>query len=236
MATTHARDYTLTYDPDRDFDRWYTIGTGREIAAWLRPGDDVLELGCATGLMTEQLVAAGARVTAVDRAGHYLERVAARRLPGVDVVAADLAIAFPDVGVHDHVLATSLLHQIPDPAAFVAAAAARLRPGGLLHLTVPNPRSLHRLLAVDDGHLASLGEISALGHETQVTRMMDAEDLVAIGVAAGLRPVHRGGVLLKPVPNAEMEALPDAVLERLLAAGRHAPELCAMSYVVLRRA
>lgn len=236
MATVEARDYTRTYDPEADFDRWYTVGTGRAIAPWLRRGDRVLELGCATGLMTAMLVDAGARVIAVDRAGHYLERLRARDLPGVDVVEADLAVAFPPGRDHDAVLATNLLHQIPDPAAFVAAAAARLRPGGLLHVTVPNTRSLHRLLAVDDGRLGSLGEVSALGEQTQVMRMMEAEDVVAMGVAAGLAPVHRGGVLLKPLPNAGMDELPDAVVERLLDAARHAPDLCALHHLVLRRA
>ncbi|WP_210493774.1 class I SAM-dependent methyltransferase [Patulibacter sp. SYSU D01012] len=229
-------DYTLAYDPEVDFDRWYTIGTGREVATWVRPGDRVLELGCATGLMTAMLVEAGARVTAVDRAGHYLERVRDRALPGVDVVAADLADGFPAVDPHEHVLATSILHQIPDPAGFVAQAAERLAPGGLLHVTVPNPRSLHRLVAVDTGHLSDLDEISALGHATQVTRMMSGERIVALGRAAGLQPVHRGGVLLKPAPNGALEALPDELLETLLLAARHAPDLAAMSYVVLRRA
>jgi SAM-dependent methyltransferase len=229
-------DYTLSYDPEGDFDRWYTVGTGRAIVPWIRPGDRLLELGCATGLMTGMLVEGGAVVTAVDRAGHYLQRLRERALPGVDVVEADLAVAFPDGRDYGHVLATSILHQIPDPAGFVAQAAERLAPGGLLHVTVPNPRSLHRLLAVDAGQLRSLDEVSALGEATQVTRMMSAEEITALGHAAGLSVVHRGGVLLKPVPNAEMEALPVAVLERLLDAARHAPELCAMSYVVLRRA
>lgn len=236
MATVEVRDYTRTYDPEGDFDRWYTVGTGRAIVPWVRPGDHVLELGCATGLMTAILVDAGARITAVDRAGHYLDRLEARGLPGVAVVRADLAEAFPPPVAHDHVLATSILHQIPDPAAFVAAAAERLRPGGLLHVTVPNPRSLHRLVAVDEGTLGSLGEVSALGRETDVSRMMDPEDVVALGARVGLRPVHRGGVLLKPLPNAQMAELPDALIERLLAAALHTPDVAAMSHVVLRRA
>jgi hypothetical protein len=37
-----------------------------------------------------------------------------------------------------------------------------------------------------------------------------------------------------PLPNAVMATLPDELLEGLLAAARHLPELCAMSHVTFR--
>ena len=52
-------DYSAIYDPDTDFDSRYTMATVRRIAERVAPGDRVLELGCATGLMTGHL--AGAR-------------------------------------------------------------------------------------------------------------------------------------------------------------------------------
>ena len=75
--------YATLYDPDTDVDRWYTDATAASLTNWVRPGDRVLELGCATGRMTAALVGAGATVTAVDRESEYLDRAEARGLAGV---------------------------------------------------------------------------------------------------------------------------------------------------------
>lgn len=228
--------YTTRYDPDTDFDRHYTIGTGRAIARWVRPGDRVLELGCATGLMTEAFAAAGAHVCAVDQSQPYLDRLGARELPNVEAHRLDLADGFPPGSGFDHVVATNLLHQIGDPAGFLAACAERLAPHGALHLSIPNPRSLHRLVAFEMGLIDDLKTLSALGLRNEVLRVMDDEEVVALGRTAGLDVAHREGVMVKPLPNDQMAALPDAVIEGFQRAARHVPELCAMSYFLLRRA
>lgn len=229
-------DYSLTYDPDLDFDAVYTQATIRAIAEWVRPADRVLELGCATGLMTAELVARGASVVAVDRSELYLERLAERELPGVTPVHADLLEAWPEGSGFDHVLATSLLHELPDPSAFLGEARERLAPAGLLHVSVPNPRSLHRLVALEMGWLESLDELSERLRTYSILRMLGPEQLDAIAASNGLRVVHREGVMLKPLPNAQMAELPAEVLEGFVRVARHVPDLCAMNLFVLRRA
>src|SRR3546814_3581288 len=151
--------YDDRYDPDTDFDRWFTVGTGRAISPWIRSGDRVLELGCATGLMSVSLVAAGASVTGVDRSDAYLERARARGIPGAEFLqgeVTDLALGRQ----FDHVVATNLAQEVREPSALMAVVAAHLRPGGLTHLTVPNPRSLHRLVGVEMGLLEEIGRAS----------------------------------------------------------------------------
>ena len=73
--------YSDVYDPDEDFDRWFTDGTAAAIGQWVRPGDAVLELGCATGRMSAVFAAMGATVTGVDIAAPYLARARGRRGP-----------------------------------------------------------------------------------------------------------------------------------------------------------
>jgi 2-polyprenyl-3-methyl-5-hydroxy-6-metoxy-1,4-benzoquinol methylase len=226
--------YADRYDPDTDFDHWYTDATGRAIAEWVRPGDAVLELGCATGRMSEALVGAGATLVGVDRARTYLDRAEARGLEGAtfvegDIVAVDLSRRF------DHVVVANVVHEVPDPGALYATATHHLAPGGALHVTLQNPRSIHRLVGQDLGLIASLDEVSDRGRQFETIEVLDADRLTALGAAVGLDVVHRAGVMLKPLPNDLMATLPDTILEGFIAVARHFPDHSAMNYLQFRR-
>lgn len=224
--------YDDRYDPDADFDRWYTIGTGRAIGGWIRAGDTVLELGCATGLMSELLVAAGATVVGIDRSADYLARARARELPGSRFVEGDVTTV--ELGRQfDHVVVANLLHELPEPASAFGVIAQHLCPGGLVHLTVPNPSSLHRRVGREMGVLPASG-ISDRAAALETLHVLDGDDLERLGGEIGLTVVNRTGVMLKPLPNDRMVDLPDDLLEGFLALGPSLPDLCAMTYLVLR--
>jgi SAM-dependent methyltransferase len=229
---TATPDYSAAYDPDRDFDAVYTRATGRRIAAGVAPGARVLELGCASGLMTAQLAEVAGELIAVDRSGPYLERLRARRLLGVRAVLADVEDYRP-VGRFDHVVAANLLHEVGDPGALLRRARGWLSPGGRIHVTLPNPRSLHRLVALEMGLIDSLDALSERGARFGTRRALDADALSELARGAGLRVRERGGILLKPLPNAQMAALDPAVLEGFERAARHLPDHCAMTYLAL---
>ena len=76
----------------------------------LQPGERVLELGCGTGLVTRHLCAAGAAVTAVDRAPAMLA-AAERRAPQATFVTADVGSLTLD-GQFDHVVLAFVLHEL----------------------------------------------------------------------------------------------------------------------------
>jgi 2-polyprenyl-3-methyl-5-hydroxy-6-metoxy-1,4-benzoquinol methylase len=227
-------DYAAVYDPDTDFDSWYTRATGAAVARRLQPGDRVLELGCATGLMTASFVAAGATVVGVDRSEVYLRRARARGLDGARFVQGDVE-AYDHGGPYDHVVATNLIHELPDPDRFLRRCLERLDVGGHLHLSLQNPYSVHRLAALELGLITDLREISARGQQFSTLQLYDAEQLADLGKAAGLTLVEQEGVMLKPLPNDRMAALPDLVLEGFVAVARHFPRHCAMNYLVFQR-
>ncbi len=229
-----ATDYSASYDPDLDFDARYTLATAARITPLLRPGHHVLEAGAATGLMTAELVATGARVTAVDRSSAYLARLHARSLIGVVTACRDLDAEDLPSGPFDHVVATNLLHELADPVVFLRRAAAVLGPAGLVHVSVPNPTSLHRLVALEMGLLSDLHELSERADRFSTRRMLDRETLAAHAREAGLTVTASTGVLCKPLPNALMAQLPDEVLAGLDAVSHRVPDLCAMTLVTLR--
>ena len=237
--TTHAAppDYSAAYDPDADFDSRYTRATAARIVTRVGAGQPVLELGCATGIMTAALAAAGARVTAVDRSGAYLERARARGLAGAGFLEARLDAPGWEGGVGDgfrHVLACNLIHEVPAPAGLLARAAALMGPDGELHLSLQNPRSIHRLVAMEMGLIDDARQVSARGRRFATLGMWDADELMELAWEAGLRTVAREGVMLKPLPNDMMAALPADVLDGFERAARHLPDHCAMTYLVLR--
>lgn len=226
--------YDDRYDPDTDFDRWYTRATGEAIVRWIRSGQTVLELGCATGAMTSMFVEAGAIVHAVDRSEAYLERARARGLAHATFVQGDITEL--DVTDHyDHVVAANVAHEVPDLHAFLATCAARVADDGHVHVSLQNPTSIHRLLGQAMGKIESLHEVSERGRVYETLRLLDAAELAEAGAAAGMRCVHREGILLKPLPNAGMTALADELIEGFIALAREFPDHCAMNYLVFRR-
>jgi SAM-dependent methyltransferase len=228
-------DYSAVYDPDADVDRLLTDATGAAIARFVRPGDRILELGCATGRMTAALVASGARVVAADRAEAYLERLLTRGLDGVEVWHGDLDGALP-AGTFEHVVAANVLHEVADPVGLLARAAGRLVDRGLVHVTLQNPDSLHRLVAREMGLLDDLAAVSERGARFGTRRLWSADALEALMGEAGLRTVHREGLVLKPLPNALLAGLPEEVLAGLAACGRYAGEHAAMTYLAAEAA
>jgi 2-polyprenyl-3-methyl-5-hydroxy-6-metoxy-1,4-benzoquinol methylase len=237
-----AADYTDTYDPDTDFDRHYTLATARRIReriaqrreeaqAGSRPR--VLELGCASGLMTSAIADGSVSVLGVDRSGAYLDRARARGLPHTRFEQGDVE-DLPDTGERfEHVLATNVLHELRDPRAFLRACRERLAPDGLVHVTLQNPLSIHRLCALELGLIESLGEISERGSQWGTRAMWNAQELQQLAADAGLRTVAREGIVLKPLPNDEMAKLDEQVIEGFIRAARHLPENCAVNYLVL---
>jgi 2-polyprenyl-3-methyl-5-hydroxy-6-metoxy-1,4-benzoquinol methylase len=235
MTPAIRADYADTYDPDTDFDRHYTLATAQRIRAHVAAGARVLELGCATGLMTAAIADGSVAVLGVDRSGDYLRRARARGLPRAEFLQGDLE-ALPDLGADfDHVLATNVLHELADPVAFLRCCRERLAPAGLLHVTLQNPRSIHRLCALELGMIDSLSAISNRGAQWGTRSLWTAEELAELAWRAGLATVAREGIMLKPLPNALMADLPEQVIEGFVRAAAHLPEHCAMTYLVLRR-
>ncbi len=226
-----SHDYSDRYDPDTDFDRHYTVATGTRIRRWFRPGDTVLELGCATGLMTSLFAERDVRVDAVERTPAYHARAAQRGLPGVTVHLADI----DDVrgGPYQHVVAAHVVNELPDPLGlFRRIREELLAPGGLVHVSLTNPHSLHRLVALEMGLLSSAAGLSDRGRALATVEIFDADRLEDLAARAGLTCVHREPVLLKPFTNDQLAGFPDEVIAGLDRVARRFPDHGALNYAI----
>ncbi|WP_217912735.1 class I SAM-dependent methyltransferase [Miltoncostaea marina] len=126
-----AADYDELLRHNRD-------GAARLVAA-LPDGtyDDVLDVGCGTGFVTERMVErfGTRRVTGVDPSGGMLD-VFRDKLAGLPVEATLVQGGVHDMdvpeGAFDAVVSGMAFHWFPDKPAAVASMARRLQPGGVL--------------------------------------------------------------------------------------------------------
>lgn len=113
--------------------------------ATLAPGSAILEIGCGTGQLTEQLAGHGFRLTAID-IGPSMITAARRRLAKADVsfqVTSFEDLAAPDESF-DLIISSAAFHWI-DPEIALSKSARLLPPGGWLALLGTEERYDHPL-------------------------------------------------------------------------------------------
>ena len=100
----------------------------------------LLDVGCSAGLFSELARDAGWEVLGIEPSRWLADR-ARERLGEEAVLCARLEEVDLPPGSFDAVCLWDVLEHVSDPEAFLAQAAAALRPGGLLALNVPNLQS-----------------------------------------------------------------------------------------------
>ena len=219
------------YDSQRDFDRHLIAYDYERIRIWLR-GERVLEMGCASGVMTRWLARDVQELEVVDAAQAYL-----------DALAADAALArvkrhhalfeqFQPAGSYSDIVMARALEHVADPVQLLRRVRTWLQPAGRLHVVVPNADSLHRRIGVAIGALDRVDKLSErdrrFGHFRVYRKALLLEHLTA----AGLAPVHSEGVFLKPLSNAQLAGWDQHLLDAFNEVGRQLPDWCAELYVV----
>jgi trans-aconitate methyltransferase len=118
-----------TWDPER-YDRHarFVSELGMPVVELLAPraGEDILDLGCGDGALTQVLARTAGRVVGVDSSP---EQVAAARRRGLDARVGDgERLAFQ--GEFDAVFSNAALHWMKNPDAVIAGVRRSLKPGG----------------------------------------------------------------------------------------------------------
>jgi SAM-dependent methyltransferase len=147
--------------------------------AHVKPGQQVLDVGCGSGVLTEELAR---RVGAEHVAGvdpSPLLQACAERVPGAELRAGKAeALPWPDDSF-DAALAQLVIHFMDDPKAGVAEMARATRPGGIvaacswdfgggmemLRVYWQTARELDNDLAGESRSFGNLEELYALWHE-----------------------------------------------------------------------
>lgn len=168
---------------------------GREQAFRPLEGKRALDVGCGAGLLTEPLARLGALATGLDAAPENIAAATGH------ASAQGLAIDYRATPVEqladsgfDLVTSMEVIEHVADPAAFVAALAARLSPDGLLILSTPNRTPLSRLAMITIGE--SIGGIPKGTHDWG--KFITPEELTALLSDAGLEVTDSSGLGFDP--------------------------------------
>ncbi|NYI21911.1 bifunctional 2-polyprenyl-6-hydroxyphenol methylase/3-demethylubiquinol 3-O-methyltransferase UbiG [Sphingobium indicum] len=158
-------------------------------------GRRALDVGCGAGLLSEPLARMGAALTALDAAE---ENIAVARS---HAERQGLAIDYRATPVEqlaesgfDLVTSMEVIEHVADPAAFVAALAEKLAPGGLLILSTPNRTPLSRLAMITIGE--SVGGIPKGTHDWH--KFINPEELTKLLEDAGLEVINSAGISFTP--------------------------------------
>jgi SAM-dependent methyltransferase len=179
------------------------------LGAELRPGTDVVEIGCGVGRVTRALASRGARVRALDVSERMLD--AARELnPGLDGVEWVLGDGHSLAGIADEsadaVQSHVVFQHIPDPQVtlgYVREIGRVLRPGGWAALHLSNAPERHRgpgFAARAQGAVRSLLHRAPRG-QNHPAWLGSAVDLDELRTVAGEAAMHLERVVGAGSPN-----------------------------------
>lgn len=197
-------------------------------------GKRVLEMGYGTGLIINELLAAGLDVEMVE-GSPALCAEARRRHPGL-VVHEAMFETFQPTELYDAVLCLHVLEHVDEPVEVAAGFSEWLNVGGKLIAVTPNAGSIHRHLAVRMGLHPNLDDLSERDHLVGHQRVFNLDELSDVLDAAGLNVEERFGYFVKPLSNGQMLNWDAEVLEALnLISDVVPPELLANIGVVASR-
>lgn len=158
----------------------------------------LLDVGCGTGFLLEQLAGRGFSGVGVDLSPESVA-IAQKRLEelgAADRLRAEVGSAYePPDGQFELITLTDVLEHLEDPRACLRALRERLAPGGLLVISTPNRRSLpgaRRWLA------ERVPQLRIKVNLAPVDNWQTWGDLEAHGASAGLAAVSRRGIFFRP--------------------------------------
>lgn len=133
----------LLFSPARLFQRINALDWYRAMLhAWvdalaLQSRQRVLEVGCATGALTEYIAANGMAVTGIDASAAMIHRAQAQRPRRAEFLIGDATTLPFATDSFDAVLAASLLNIIATPDRLMRELARVCQPGGAVAVLVP---------------------------------------------------------------------------------------------------
>ena len=154
--------------------RAYDLQAAELVDALLPPAAAIVDVGCGTGRMARRWLAAGHRVTGIERAPGMIEMLRRAALPpGFTLVPGSMDVVEIPPGAADLVAALGSVQYAADPAACIARFAGWVRPGGVVCVYVDSLIALH-------------GELMRAGRLDEAARMLTSR--------RGRLPTGDGGV------------------------------------------
>lgn len=181
------------WDPgEYDFAHHYVTDYGRSLVDLLAPqaGERILDLGCGTGHLTQQMAERGAMAVGIDSSAEMIAQ-ARQNYPKLRFELADAA-GYRAGEPFDAVFSNAALHWIRPPAAVAASIAAGLKQGGRLVAEFGGKGNIASVIAVagvNPWYFPSIAEYSTLleAHGMEVTSAVLFDRPTLLEGPSGLR-------------------------------------------------
>jgi len=131
----------------------YVFEMGAGLVDDLNPqaGEAVLDLGCGTGHLSNEIAQRGATVVGIDRSAEMIAK-AAGSYPGLEFAVAD-ALTYQPERQFDAVFSNAVLHWIQPPAQAIRTINRALKPGGRLVAEFGGKRNTASVIAATGRNL-----------------------------------------------------------------------------------
>lgn len=129
----------------------------------------------------------------------------------VEVILGFLEEKYVDISnkQYDMIIISSLLHELENPKKVLNAAYGLCTDNTIVHINVPNAKSLHRYLAVEMGLIDSVYEKSAQQIRLNQHSTFDMESLITLIEECGFLVIEKGSYFPKLFTHGQMQKLVD---------------------------
>ena len=126
-----------------------------------------------------------------------------------------------------------VLEHVDDPGQIVKHFKQFLSPNGIIFISIPNAKSLHRLIGHEAGLLKNMYELSQYDLELGHQRYFDFDSIQELVLSSGLQIKRSAGLMLKPITGKQMEILEwnQDIFQALLTIGEKYPEISNCIYI-----
>lgn len=235
-SPTELKEYLDSLAPEYEqgtFWKRYVAECGRFISPKVA-GKHVLEMGCSTLVVSEMLAAVADKFEIVEGAESFARNAERHFGPSVTVHHA-LFEEFTPESQFEAIVFTNTLHHVFRPAEVLTRVRGWLAPGGVLYITVPNMRSLHRQIGVKMRVLADVFAATARNETFGQPGRYTKESLVELCTSCGFKVNECFTIFLKPFSDEQMESLDpsDELVNALFEMGRELDDLGCLIYTEL---
>lgn len=199
-------------------------------------GKNCLELGCADGLWTENLLEKFNRIVAVDGDKEMISEIKKRlNSKKLEVVYSKFEKYSPKEKFNTIIMAHILEH-VEDPVFIFQKAKKWLEKDGVMLICVPNADSLHRQAGVEMGLLKKVNGLNDLDNKLGHRRVYTWESLRKDIKKSGLKIKKMGGVFLKPLTHSQIEKWwTEEMISAFFELGKKYPKIAAEIWAVCEK-
>jgi SAM-dependent methyltransferase len=227
-------NYANSYNTKDDFDRYFIDFRFKCLKENIKKLGNVLELGCANGLMTKRIVDICDRIDVVEGSTRYINdarKEMGKKIDKVRFFNMLFSEFFPDKK-YDTIILSSVLHEVDSPIKLLKKISQWCKKGTIIYINVPNALSLHRRIGKIMGILKSEYSFSTRDKKFCHKRIYDLKKLKNDVINANLKIIKNGGYFLKIFSNKQLNKFDYDFINSLYTISKNLPpEICAEIYI-----